>query len=164
MIKVKVLSIKSVFIGSHQDYNECRDAVHQTGMEWLAGNILNDITLTEHNIYYMLILFQFLFLKKKTTLNSRITKWKDLTVAELKVFIGLKLHTGTIVLPRLQDYWKTHRLVNILSFRLYISRDRFLIILRCLHFSKVPTPGRPESEYERNFKVQLIIDYCLNWS
>lgn len=100
-----------------------------------------------------------LFCGPNTTLNSRITKWKDLTVAELKTFIGLMLHTGTIVLPRLQDYWKTHRLLNIPCFRLYMSRDRFLIILRCLHFSRVPTPDRPEPEDERLFKVQLIIDY-----
>lgn len=100
-----------------------------------------------------------LFCGPNTTEKSRITKWKDLSLAELKTFIGLLLHTGTIILPRLQDYWKTHRLFNLPSFRLYMSRDRFLLILRCLHFSRVGTQENPEPENNRLFKVQLILDY-----
>lgn len=67
--------------------------------------------------------------------RSRISKFKELTVDELKIFIGLILHTGTIHLNRVQDYWKTHRLFNIECYRKYMSRDRFLAILRFLHFS-----------------------------
>lgn len=44
--------------------------------------------------------------------RSRISKWKDLTKSELLVFLGLTFHTGTIKLPRVEDYWKTHRLFS----------------------------------------------------
>lgn len=76
--------------------------------------------------------------------KSRITKWKDLTVPELLTFLGLLLHTGSIQLNRIQDYWLTHRLFNLPSFREYMSRDRFLGILRCLYFSNV-RPNQPST-------------------
>lgn len=75
------------------------------------------------------------FFSRSITPQSRINKWKPLTVSELKTFIGLLLHTGTIKLNRLQDYWKTHWLFNLNCFSQYMSRDRFLLILRCLYFT-----------------------------
>lgn len=89
--------------------------------------------------------------------ESRITKWKDLTVPELKTFIGLLLHTGTIKLPRLNDYWKTHRLFGLTCFSKYMSRDRFLLILRCLYF----TDNRVREPNNRLKKIQFMID-CFN--
>lgn len=89
--------------------------------------------------------------------KSRINRFKQLTVDELKISIGLLLHTGTFRTNRLQDYWKTHRLFNLPAFREYMSRDRFLIILRCLHFAKnIETPS------DRLHKVRPIIDHFNN--
>lgn len=79
------------------------------------------------------------FCKPTLTPKSRIHKWKDLTIEELKRFIGLVLHTKTIRLNRLQDYWKTDWLFN-LCFRQCMARDRFMNILRCLYFFKPNTP------------------------
>lgn len=90
--------------------------------------------------------------------NSRITRWRDLTVPEFKTFLGLLLHTGTVRLNRLQDYWKQHYLFNLPCFRDHMSRDRFLLILRCLHFSKnAQQPGQPQTP-DRLHKVRRLID------
>lgn len=70
------------------------------------------------------------------TPKSRINKWKNLTVPEFKIFLGLLLHTGTIKLSRLNDYWKTHYLFSLPCFSRYMSRDRFLLIMRCLYFTE----------------------------
>ncbi|KAK9716803.1 Transposase IS4 [Popillia japonica] len=94
---------------------------------------------------------------KTTSEYSRIARWKDATVEEMRIFIGLILHMGTIRLNRLQDYWKKHRLYNIPCFATY-SRDRFLSILRCLHFSRNPEEDEPVAE-DRLFKVRPLIDY-----
>ncbi|CAB3241851.1 unnamed protein product [Arctia plantaginis] len=67
--------------------------------------------------------------------NSRINNWKVLTKEELMTFLGLLLHTGTIRLNRICDYWKRHYLFNIPCFGQFMSRNRFLLILRCLHFT-----------------------------
>lgn len=98
-----------------------------------------------------------IFCGNTTTPKSRITKYKDIDEKELKIFIGLLLHTGTIKMNRLADYWKITRLFNIPFFRENMSRDRFLIILRCLHFAK----NRPEHP-DRLFSVRLLIDHFNN--
>lgn len=103
-----------------------------------------------------------LFCGPATTPKSRVTAWKDLTVQELKTFIGLLFHTGTVRLNKLQDYWKTSRLFNFPFFRQYMSRDRFLIILRCLHFSRPGTEERPEPANDRLYKVRYLVEYFNN--
>uniref|UniRef100_A0A1B6DSJ1 PiggyBac transposable element-derived protein domain-containing protein n=1 Tax=Clastoptera arizonana TaxID=38151 RepID=A0A1B6DSJ1_9HEMI len=51
-----------------------------------------------------------LFCGPSTVPGSKISKWKDLSVDELWIFIGLLLHMGIIQMPRLQDYWKQSKL------------------------------------------------------
>lgn len=93
----------------------------------------------------------------KLTPKSRIGQWKDLTVSELKIFFSLLLHTGTIKLPRLNDYWKTHWLYGT-CFSNYMKRDRFLVILRCLCFSDIDN----RDETNRLNKINYVIDYFNN--
>ncbi|KAJ8710273.1 hypothetical protein PYW07_009639 [Mythimna separata] len=87
---------------------------------------------------------------------SRITGWKPIIVPELKIFLGLLFHMGTIQLSRLQDYWKKDRLFSMPIFGQQMSRNRFLLIMRCLHFT-----SEEESE-DPLFKVRSIIDYFNN--
>lgn len=92
--------------------------------------------------------------------RSRITEWKELTVKEFLVFLGLTLHTGTIKLPEIQDYWKKDRLLTT-CFSNYMSRDRYLLIMRCLHFSKTWKEG-DEIPEDRLFKIKPVVDYFNN--
>lgn len=89
--------------------------------------------------------------------KSRINKWKDLTIPELKIFIGILLHMGTVRINRFNDYWKTSRFFNFGIVREQISRDRWLLILRCLHFNN----NNIETE-DRLQKVRLLIDSFNN--
>uniref|UniRef100_A0A1B6E873 Uncharacterized protein n=1 Tax=Clastoptera arizonana TaxID=38151 RepID=A0A1B6E873_9HEMI len=95
------------------------------------------------------------FCGPETTPQSRITRWKDITVEELKIFLGLMIHTGTIRINRLQDYWKTDEMFDLKYFRKHMSRDRFMLILRCLHFSH----HDEDNTENRLHKVQPVIDY-----
>lgn len=88
--------------------------------------------------------------------NSRINKWTDVTVSELKLFLGLVLHMGTIKMPRLSYYWKSDPLF-LSAFPQYTIQDRFLLILRYLHFNS------NENEHDdRLFKIRPIVDYFNN--
>lgn len=96
-------------------------------------------------------------IQSSTAQHSRIKSWKDITISELKIFLGLLFHMGTIPLSRIQDYWKTDRLFAIPVFREQMARNRFLLILRCLHFTS--------EAYEANdplSKIRYIIDYFNN--
>lgn len=120
----------------------------------LLDNVLLEDICKNTNKYAFEVLF-------KPTLQpqSRINKWKDFTVGELKIFIGLVLHMGTVRLNRLQDYWKTSYLFDFKCFRNSMSRDRFLAIMRCLHFV---TPSESRDKSESIKKISPIVDYFNN--
>ncbi|XP_038209546.1 piggyBac transposable element-derived protein 4-like [Zerene cesonia] len=86
--------------------------------------------------------------------HARISRWKNLTVEEFKTFLGLLLHTGTAKMNRLTDYWKVHWLYKS-CFSNYMSRNRFFIILSCLHFT---LPNEEEEVTARRLnKCQKIV-------
>lgn len=100
-----------------------------------------------------------LFLSEKTKNNSRITTWsKDLTLEEFLVFVGLLLHMGNIRINRLQDYWKQDDLFGIGVFSENMSRNRFLLIMRTLHFAQNPTEDQAPSP-DRLYKVRPLITF-----
>lgn len=66
-------------------------------------------------------------------MHSRMKEWRPIDVEELKTFIGLAIHMGTIHYNRISDYWKTHYLFKNNIFRKYMSRNKFLNIMRALN-------------------------------
>jgi len=50
------------------------------------------------------------FLRVGAAERSRISQWKPTDRDEILTFISLVIHTGTIKLNRLNDYWKKHNL------------------------------------------------------
>ncbi|CAG5030355.1 unnamed protein product [Parnassius apollo] len=87
--------------------------------------------------------------------SSRITNWKDVDVPELKIFLGLLFHMGSFQLPRLQDYWKKSRLFSIPIFGQQMSRNRYFLIMRCLHFSSETEIVNDDPLY----KIRSVVDY-----
>lgn len=99
-----------------------------------------------------------LFLSETTKERSRICDWKDVSTEELRTFFGLMLHMGTIQIKRMGDYWKKDPLFNFTCFSSHMSRNRFLLILRSLHFVSNPKENDPEPE-DRLYKVRFVVDY-----
>lgn len=106
----------------------------------------------ESNNYAAEVLF-----RPGTREQSRITKWKNLTLDEFKVFLGLFLHTGTLPLSRLSDYWKTDPLFNIPLYRRCMPKNTFLLILRCLHCT-----SSDANVNDRLQKIRPVVDYFNN--
>lgn len=88
--------------------------------------------------------------------KSQIKTWKELTREELLIFLGLLLHTGSIHMNRISHYWKRQYLYNIECFRQFMSRNRFLLILRCLHFTS------ESCEEDRLNKIRPVMDHFNN--
>lgn len=84
------------------------------------------------------------------TARARFNKWKEVTIDEFKIFIGIILFMGTVKLNRMADYWSQHYLMR-LSPHTFMSRDRFYMILRALN---VQDDARPESL----FKIKSLIN------
>jgi len=99
------------------------------------------------------------FLRLAANPRSRISLWKPVTPEEMLTFIGLTIHTGTIQLNRINDYWKKHHLFNLTCFSNYMGRDRYLLIMRNLHFSDISVDS---NDSDRLFKIRPLIDYFNN--
>jgi len=99
------------------------------------------------------------FLRVGSALRSRISDWKPTDKDEMLTFIALIIHTGTIKLNRLNDYWKTHHLFNFSCFSNYMSRDRFLNLLRCFHFAPNIETNNQNLPEDRLYKIRPIITY-----
>ncbi|KAK9703097.1 Transposase IS4 [Popillia japonica] len=117
----------------------------------LTDNYLDEI-IAQTNRYAVEI-----FLRSETKENSRITAWKDVSNEEMVTFLGLLLHMGNIRLNRIQDYWKTDPLFNLRAFANNMSRNRFLLILRALHFAQNPDNDEVTPP-DRLYKIRNIMN------
>lgn len=118
---------------------------------FLLDDMFLNLLVTETNKYA-----EHEFLRLGGNPRSRISLWKPVTSEEMLMFIGLVIHTGTIHLNRINDYWKKHHLFNLTCFSNYMSRDRYLLIMRNLHFSD----NTAESNIpDRLFKIRPLINY-----
>ncbi len=92
------------------------------------------------------------------TPHSHIKSWKPVTVHEMKVFLGLHFLTGIIRKPCLKMYWSTDELLSTPIFGKHVSRKRFELIMRFMHFSDNSNPNTRDKLY----KVCPILDLVLS--
>ncbi|XP_068913167.1 piggyBac transposable element-derived protein 4-like [Tenebrio molitor] len=98
-------------------------------------------------------------LQRRASSSARINRWKPLTRNEFLVFLGLLFHTGTVKLPSLMEYWSTDSyfegMMSVSWFPKNMSRHRFFLILRCLHFAPNPTDAPKDALY----KIRPLLDF-----
>lgn len=118
----------------------------------LVTDELLDLLVEETNVYATEI-----FLNTASD-KARIYEWVNTDRVEMKTFLSLLFHMGTIKMPRLEDYWKTSKLFNLPFFRSYMSRNRFTLLLRALHVSRNPAEGEHVPR-NRLHKIQRLVNY-----
>ena len=92
--------------------------------------------------------------------EEEFIKWTNVTIDELKAYIGFKILMGIIRLPSLYDYWKKDPYYRYGPIANRISRDRFMEIGRYLHFVDNSTLAPPGSDgYDRLGKVRPVLEY-----
>ena len=92
--------------------------------------------------------------------GKRNPLWTNpLTVGELKAWLGLLIGMGIKQLPQVSHYWSKEWVLGVPAFASVMTRDRFLVILRYLHFSdnsKMPARGQPG--FDKLYKVRPLLD------
>ncbi|XP_060872032.1 piggyBac transposable element-derived protein 4-like [Metopolophium dirhodum] len=95
--------------------------------------------------------------KNRLTKSSRFSKWIPADQQEIKKFFGLMIWMGLVQMPTLEDYWSISiRYKNNVA-QNTMSRNRFELILRFLHFSdneKAPND-------DRIYKVRDLINKLI---
>ena len=86
--------------------------------------------------------------------RSVFRNWKDITLVEIKVFVGVIIQMGLVQLSDIKDYWSTHVTLNLPFFRSVFSRDRFLQIFWMLHVGEQPSVNKRS-------KIQPFLDLLI---
>jgi hypothetical protein len=96
---------------------------------------------------------------KKIGTSSKNLKWRDVTVEEMKKFVGLCIITGHVWKPILKLYWSTDELISTPIFAKTMARNRFYDILTYLHFND--SEARPKDDEDILYKVRPLISmFC----
>ena len=87
-------------------------------------------------------------------------KWEDLTVPELKAFMGIWIFMGFVKKPAIRDYWSQGLIEG--EFPIITDtfpRNRFLAILGNLHFNDnaLAEPGGSPG-YDKLHKIRPVLD------
>ncbi|CAM4659016.1 unnamed protein product [Leuciscus chuanchicus] len=72
-------------------------------------------------------------------IKGKLVKWVPTNIPEMYTFLVSVLLMGVIKKPSLRDYWSTDPMLLTPFFRSLFSQDRFLLLLRCLHFANNAT-------------------------
>ena len=95
--------------------------------------------------------------------KSRIRRWVPTTKEELRKFFGLTLLMGLIRKPVIAMYWSRDPLYATPIFGEIMSRNRYQLLLRFLHFNdneKVPKANDPERD--RLYKIRPLLDHMFD--
>ncbi|PNF43126.1 hypothetical protein B7P43_G18025 [Cryptotermes secundus] len=83
----------------------------------------------------------------------------DVTESEMFLFLGIIIQMGHDIRDRLTDYWSTAEQFATPFYSKTMKRDRFLHILRFLHFADNRTEiDRNDDSYDRLWKIRTIFD------
>ena len=97
-------------------------------------------------------------MSKPPKLGRKHTEWTDVSIPELKTWLGLMLAMGIVQKKgRLGEYWSTHWLTQTPGFNDTMPRNRFLQILRYLHF--VDNEDVSVDKTNKMWKVQNVLDF-----
>ena len=91
-------------------------------------------------------------------LGEKFEYWEQVTVDELKAYLGFMILMGVVRLPSIADYWRTDDIFHYAPIASRISKNRFFDIQRYLHFtanSTLPPPSSPQ--YDKLGKIKPII-------
>ena len=69
---------------------------------------------------------------------------------------------GIIQKPNIQMYWSNDPLYSTPIFKQVMNRDRYLLILKFLHFNNNDNmPGRTEPNPDKLFKIRPLVDHLF---
>ena len=108
---------------------------------------LNEIAVDQTNLYVQQKIAK---MPRPVTKHARSEEWKPVTVIKMKKFLGLIFVTGIVRKPKLELYWSTRGILQTPIFSQAMSRNRFQLIQRYLHFNDHNAAGTNE---DRLYKI-----------
>ena len=86
--------------------------------------------------------------------KSRLNLWKDTDKTEVKKFLAIVLYMGVIKYPSIETYWSEDPFYKNNFVPQLMSRNRFQLLLRFIHFADNQSP---ENDKDRLYKVRNLL-------
>ncbi|XP_005096839.1 piggyBac transposable element-derived protein 4-like [Aplysia californica] len=143
-------------------------------VEWIPdfnqqpGPLIDTTGFTEEelfSIFFPLAAFELMVEQTNKYASTHLHKnkfyekrWKDVTVEEMKAFVGLQVAMGLYPRPALLDHWASFWLDET-KFGLVMSRHRYQMIQTCLHFlDNAAWIPRGQDGFDPLAKIQPLLD------
>lgn len=92
--------------------------------------------------------------------KSRLNLWKDTNYAEMLKFLGIMIVMGLSKVPHINDYWSKKPIYRNEYICSIMKRDRFLLLLRCWHFSNNDSNANMDKLHKiRDIYVRLLKNF-----
>lgn len=103
----------------------------------------------------------FIFVNSQDAIKhkSRLKRWKDTDFKELYVFFANNFLTPQVKKLSLNDYWSEEWHRQTPAFAQIMSRDRYLLLMRLLHFAD---NNLPPIQGDSLSKIRIIVDHLKN--
>ena len=112
-----------------------------------------DLIISETNKYYQYLTNKFTFPD-----HSRVHKWIDTAPQEFYVFLALMLLMPLINKHNIADYWKIDPLIPTPIFLKFMSRDRFLLLTKFMHFADNNHPDKKDAIWKIRSFFKMILE------
>jgi len=113
-----------------------------------------DEDLVQHIVDETNKFYHFVISNKEITVNSKLNRWTDTNVDEIYSFFAVCLLMSHVKKNKIKEYWTTFFLLSTPAFGSIMSQDRFLLLLRLLHFND----NKNQIKGDRLYKITPIIE------
>ncbi|KAJ8938230.1 hypothetical protein NQ314_011559 [Rhamnusium bicolor] len=88
--------------------------------------------------------------------KSRLHRWKDTDFEEISSFVAINLLMSQVKKHSINSYWTNNIKISTPIFHQIMPRNRFLLLLRCLHF----VDNRKDApQDDKLWKIRKIVDH-----
>ena len=116
---------------------------------FITDDLITELCIST-NLYANIVISKTGPLLRRSTWKT----WTPVSNDEIRKFLGLVFHMGLINMPSYKHYWKKDKLYKTEAFSSVMSRKRFQLIMRFLHFG-----DRPDFPADRLGKVKLLLHH-----
>lgn len=91
--------------------------------------------------------------------HSRLQKWVDVTLDDMKKFLGILINMGLTIRKNMTAYWDTRPSQHIPFYSKTMARNKFFLINTHLHLTLAQTRRRGDPGFDPWSKVRYILDH-----
>lgn len=158
------------FTGTQENYEEQSGPVIQETSPIEIFKAIWNLQIMEHiveetNKYAWNIIARASESEEGISKASRLNDWDETTVGELYQFFSVLIYMSLCYRARLDEYW-TVGILGMPSFRKIMSKNKFLLLLRFLHFVDNDALTDSIHGYDKKtyktYKNAPIVEHCNN--